>query len=81
MYVITGAGITGTWTFQLNYVAPDTTVYNVGTTTAGITTATTTNIVLAAPFALTASTPLPNQIVATESVAGTATARFMLAWN
>lgn len=79
-YVIT-SGITGTWTFLLNYVAPDGTVIAVTTVTAGITTATATNTVLAAPFGLTVATPIPNQVVATESVAGTTTARFLLAWS
>lgn len=79
IYVITST-ITGTWTFLLNYVDPGGTVIPVTTVTAGITTATATNCVLAAPFGLTAATPLPNQVVVTESVAGTTTARFLIAW-
>lgn len=79
-YVIT-SGISGTWTFLLNYVDPGGTVIPVTTVTAGITTNVATNCVLAAPFGLTAATPLPNQVVATESVAGTVTARFLIAWS
>lgn len=79
-HVITST-ITGTWTFLLNYVDPGGTVIPITTVSAGITTATATNLVLAAPFALTSSTPLPNQVVVTESVAGTTTARFLISWN
>lgn len=79
-YVITSS-ISGTWTFLLNHVTPSGTVIAVTTVTAGITTNVATNIVLAAPFGLTAATPLPNQVVVTESVAGTVTARYLLSWN
>jgi len=79
VYVIT-AGITGTWTFLPQFVAPDGTVIATHTVTAGITTATATNIVLVAPFSLTTATPLPNSVVITESVAGTTDARFLISW-
>ena len=80
MYVVT-SGITGTWTFLLNHVFNDGTVVAVATVTAGITTNTATNIVLAAPFGLTTATPLPNQVVVTESVAGTVNAHFLFSWT
>ena len=80
VYVIT-SGISGTWTFLFNHVTEDGTVLPITTVTAGITTNVATNAVLAAPFGLTAATPIPNQIVATESVAGTVTARFLFIWQ
>jgi len=79
-YVITST-ITGTWTFLLNHVTASGTVIPITTVTAGITTAVATNCVLVAPFALTSATPIPNQVVATESVAGTVTARYLLSWS
>lgn len=79
IYVVTST-ITGTWTFLFNHVFDDGTVIALTTVTAGITTATATNAVLAAPFGLTVATPLPNQVVVTESVAGTTDARFLISW-
>jgi len=79
IYVIT-SGITGTWTFLFNHVTASGTVIPLTTVTAGVTTNVATNCVLAAPFALTAATPLPNQVVATESVAGSVTMRVLVSW-
>jgi len=79
IFVVTSS-ITGTWTFLFNHVFDDGTVVALTTVTAGITTATTTNAVLAAPFGLTVATPLPNQVVVTESVAGSTNAHFLISW-
>lgn len=76
VYVIT-SGITGSWTFLFDYVAPDGTVFNICTVTGAIATNVATNAVLNG-WTLATATPLPNRVTATKTGGTVATMQILV---